>query len=471
MALTTDEETKLRLVITAFDGAKRVSELPAGVVGTPFQLTVEVLDSDGETKQSGLATLLPYVEDQVSYGVEITIGGTPSALPRLGSTDLHKRLPIQARRRGCILSPAGVVVQYLDPSNWNGFALDGSLGHVMVEQPEHYEIFRYPGNNKVEARWSEHPLPGYHYVPKTYISAYEASINRSTGALASVVNASTTYRGGDNTPAWDGTYRSLLGRPATSLSRTAFQTAARLVNSGDTKWNALVYNAEKDMFWSYLIEYANTNCQLAFNAALDTNGYKQGGLGTGVTDWDGTWGTWNSYNPFVPCGYTNSLGNNSGEIAYDIKGTDGTTTIKTTYANRYRGVELPYGHIWKWTVGINIEVGATESKVWVCNNPVNYSDSGYTGYTNRGLQARAAGYISKMIIGEFGELVASEVSGGSTTGWCDYFYADTNQALRGLFSGGTATSGALAGFGCSYTLYAPSTALADLGSRLCYIPA
>jgi hypothetical protein len=469
MALTEGEETKVRSIITAFDGAKRVSELPAGVTGSPFELTLEVLDKDGETKQSPLATMLPYIEDQVSYGVEIDTAVSASALTRVGSTDLHKRLPIQSRMKGCILSDAGVVIQYLHPTNWSGFTLDGSIGQIMVEIPDHYRKFITSGT-KTQARISEHPIPGYHLVKKMYISAFEASIQRSTGKLCSMVNAAADYRGGDNTAAWDATYRSLLGRPVTSISRTAFRTAARLRNA-DTKWNCQDYNAYKAMYWLYTIEYANTNSQLTVNAALDANGYKQGGLGNGVTDWDGTWGTFNSYNPFVPCGHTNSLGNQSGELSYAIKDTDGTTTLKTVYANRYRGVENPFGHVWKWTDGINIEVGASESKVYVANDPVSYNDDNYTGYTNRGLQARSAGYISKMIIGEFGELIASEVSGGSTTGWCDYFYTDTNQALRGLLSGGYSHAGAYAGFGCSNASNAPSIANTYIGSRLCYIPA
>ncbi len=468
MALTTDEETKVRTIITAFDGGKRVNELPASVTGTPFELILEVLDKDGETKQSGLATLLPYVEDQVSYGVEIDTAVTASALTRVGSTDLHKRLPIQSRMKGCILSDAGVVVQYLHPTNWNGFTLDGSLGQIMVEIPDHYRKFTVNGT-KIQARISEYPVPGYHLVKKSYISAYEASIDRVSGKLCSLVNLAVNYRGGDNTAAWDGTYRTLLGRPVTNISRTAFRTAARLRNA-DTKWNCQDYNAYKSMFWLYTIEYANTNSQLAFNAALDANGYKQGGLGNGVTDWDGTWGTWNSYNPFIPCGHTNSLGNQSGEVSYAIIGSDGVTTIKTVFVNRYRGVENPFGHIWKWLDGINIEVGAVNSTVYVANDPANYNDSNYTGYTNRGLQARSAGYISKMLLGEFGELIASEVLGGSTTGWCDYFYADTVVDLRGVLAGGHAGDGAAAGFGYSETINAPSAASTYVGSRLCYIP-
>jgi hypothetical protein len=40
--------------------------------------------------------------------------------------------------------------------------------------------------------------------------------------------------------------------------------------------------------------------------------------------------------------------------------------------------------------------------------------------------------------------------------------------LRGLFWGGNANDGASAGFGCSLTYYAPSSANTNFGSRLCF---
>lgn len=40
-----------------------------------------------------------------------------------------------------------------------------------------------------------------------------------------------------------------------------------------------------------------------------------------------------------------------------------------------------------------------------------------------------------MIFGEFGDLIASVVGGGSTTYWCDYFYTNIgSNALRGVLS-------------------------------------
>lgn len=76
-----------------------------------------------------------------------------------------------------------------------------------------------------------------------------------------------------------------------------------------------------------------------------------------------------------------------------------------------------------------------------------------------------------MIFGEFGDLIASVVGGGSTTYWCDYFYTNIgSNALRGVLFGGNASNGGHAGFGYARTNYAPSNTSADVGSRLCFIP-
>lgn len=76
-----------------------------------------------------------------------------------------------------------------------------------------------------------------------------------------------------------------------------------------------------------------------------------------------------------------------------------------------------------------------------------------------------------MIFGEFGDLIASVVGGGSTTYWCDYFYTNIgSNALRGVLFGGHTANGALAGFGFASTINAPSSATAYVGSRLCFIP-
>ncbi len=132
------------------------------------------------------------------------------------------------------------------------------------------------------------PLPGYNHINKFYISTIEARINRSMSTLFSsygIGSTDTNSRGGDSTAEWDGTYRSLLGRPVTNLTRDQFRQAARKRGSG---WEIYTYGAHKTLFWLFAVEYATLNSQKPFNAQKDANGFSQGGLGEGptqMTDW------------------------------------------------------------------------------------------------------------------------------------------------------------------------------------------
>ena len=53
MALTAEEEAKVKKIITAYDNGKRLNELPVADSSNPFDLTTEVLDKSGETSWSG----------------------------------------------------------------------------------------------------------------------------------------------------------------------------------------------------------------------------------------------------------------------------------------------------------------------------------------------------------------------------------------------------------------------------------
>ena len=422
------------------------------------------------------AILSSFGEQDFAYGVEWDVTNSATAKVRIGNPELHRTLFIHNMMRGCLLDDDGNVVEYLPRKSWVGQTLDGSKGQVMVEIPEHYRKFEEEGTIR-RCMLSLYALPNYHKVPKMYISAYEATVQHSTNKLCSVVNTDADYRGGNNNSAWDGTYRSMLGRPATVISRTNFRAYARKRKTSTKEWNCLDYEAYKALFWLYVIEYANSNCQLPFNAEKDANGYAQGGLGNGITNMV-SWDAYNSYYPFVPCGHTNELGNGSGEVAYDVKQADGSILV-TVYANRYRGIENPFGHIWKWTDGINIQINPTAenggdntSKVYVADDPAAYNDSNYDGYTMRGLEARSAEYVKELVFGEFGDIMPATVGGGSTTYWADYHYTNipTATALRGVLFGGDATYGAAAGFGSAHSGNAPSTVYTAFGSRLCFIP-
>lgn len=414
---------------------------------------------------------IPDLEERYAYGVEWdTASSSPDGV-RVGNIQLHRELPIQSKMRMCEVDRLGAVTA----ASVSGVVqrLDGS---IMTEIPEHWYKL-YTNGTKFRMMLSEIPLPGYNHIDKFYISTYEACISRSEGKLWSENlyaysdgNSSlNNLRGGDNTSDWDGTYRSLLKRPVTNLTRDQFRQAARKRGSG---WEMYTYGAHKTLFWLFAVEYATLNSQKPFNAQKDANGFSQGGLGEGasqMTDWI----NFNNANPLIPCGYTNEFGNGSGEKAYVVKNASGGTHA-TLMANRYRGIENPFGHIWKYTDGANIQVTTGDaglSILWTTDDPSNFSDTSYTGYDKKGNICRTDGYAKKMLLGEDGDIVATEVGGSSSTYWCDYYYTYTSaNRMQTVLVGGSADIGQNSGLAYINTHDASSAAAKYFGSRLCFFP-
>jgi len=438
----------------------------------------------------GIGNTMPKFPFDYYYGIEFDANVANSACTRIGRPELHVSLPIQSRMRRCLLKDDGTVNYYLNATDStkrdNGASanLTGADGQVMVEIPEHWRRFEMEGT-KIRVFLSEFQLPGFHFVSKVYRSAYEAAIDRTVLAspkLASVVNTTAEYRGGNNTATWDGETRSLLGKPGTFTSLSNFRAYARrrgTAGKNGAGWNCDVYDIQKTCFWLYIVEYANLNCQAEYNAAPTSEGYKQGGLGNGVTTLNTTWNNWNTYNPFIPCGHTNSLGNRTGVVDFVMPTEYGT--LSTIKVPSYRGLENPFGHVWslkdgcKCRISANVASGGTGlSEFFVCSDPSKFQDSNYNDYELRGNLPRVEGYIKEMLIGEFGENMPKVVSGASsTTYFADYFLTGipaTGEAQRVVGFGGCGSSGSQAGLAGANTNNTASFTHNYYGSRLCFIP-
>lgn len=410
---------------------------------------------------------IPDIEERYAYGVEWDMASSSPDGKRVGNMQLHRELPVQSGMRGVVLDNNGGVYYYHEPTAWKMTFASKDYAS-MVEIPDHwYRI--YITGTKFKMMLSSIPLPGYKHISKFYIGSSEAQMLRSLGLLMSDKTNSTDTRGGDNTAEWDDTYRSLLGRPVTNLTLDQFRQAARKRGSG---WEMYTYNAHKILFWLFAVEYATLDSQKPFNAQKDANGFAQGGLGPGPTQMT-DWTNFNKINPLIPCGYTNEFGNGSGEKAYVVKNASGGTHA-TLMANRYRGIENPFGHIWKYTDGANIQVTTGDaglSILWTTDDPSNFSDTSYTGYDKKGNICRTNGYAKKMLLGEDGDIVATEVGGSSSTYWCDYYYTNTSaNRMQVVLVGGGADYGSNAGLACVNATDAPSGASRNVGSRLCFFP-
>lgn len=434
-----------------------------------------------------------FLEQTYAYGVEWDTAITTPECTRIGSMNLHRSLPVQSGMRGCLLNDNGVVVEYLPANDWTTSVRDGSRGQVMVEIPKHYRKFVTDGTKR-QVWLSMMPLGGFHEVPKAYVGAYEAALDRNNSKLSSVVNNTEQYRGGNNNADWDSLLgegnvigKSLLGKPATAIQSYHFREYARNRNKSTTEWNAIIYPVYKEVFWLFVVEYATLHSQAEFTTQLTSDGYKQGGLGAGATSlnpagytengtWASAWNHYNGVNPLVCCGETDIFGNQSGEVVKvmpaDYK--DAGTQIRI---NRYRGLENPFGHLSCFVDGLTLALDDNDNtivKVYVAGSPSLIKDpsQGTDNYSYLGDGIKQSGqYIKDIIFGEGGEIIGSSIGGSSSTYFTDAIYVNTsnNYPLRMAIFGGTSQDGAAAGFLLLSSTYS-SVQSNNMSTRLCFIP-
>lgn len=390
-------------------------------------------------------------ENELWYGVKFDLanGSSPDGV-RTGNMEMHKTLPIQSKMRGCTISNTDNTKKYLKANDWTKWE-DGTTSsqdssgvgvEAFVEIPEHYRLLIATPDNTVEIRMSEYNLPGYTKVEKKYIGAYEGSVNLDSSSHNNLLR--TQVR---NTA------------PIVSKTRTEFQTMARN-NNRTNNWNIYTYDAHRDLTWLFVVEYATLNSQKAFNANLTAEGYHQGGLGEGVTTGavkvNGA-DTWS----FVPCGTTNQLGNGTGIIEYTHTNTNAegaSTGTKVVNVPRYRGIENPFGHVWKNV--IDVVVAGTDNSVYICKDYTKFGT--FEGGTNpTAEQLITAGYelqdfkestitsqyVKKLVNNNQADLFPAIVGNGasSTTYYCDYHWTSAVATPRTLLIGGCSDYGSLAG--------------------------
>lgn len=390
-------------------------------------------------------------ENELWYGVKFDLANSSSPDGvRTGNMEMHRTLPIQSKMRGCTINNDDNTKRYLKADDWtkweDGTTLSQDSSGVSVESfveiPEHYRLLIATPDNTVEIRMSEYNLPGYTKVEKKYIGAYEGSVNLDSSSHNNLLRTQVS-----NTA------------PIISKTRTEFQTMARN-NNRTNNWNIYTYDAHRDLTWLFVVEYATLNSQKAFNANLTAEGYHQSSLCEGVTteavkvNGADIWS-------FVPCGTTNSLGNGTGIIEYTHTNTNAegaSTGTKVVNVPRYRGIENPFGHVWKNV--IDVVVAGTDNSVYICKDYTKFST--FEGGTNpTAEQLIAAGYelqdfkestitgqcVKKLVNNNQADLFPTVVGNGAgaTTYYCDYHWTSATATPRTLLVGGSSGNGSHAG--------------------------
>lgn len=413
-------------------------------------------------------------ENELWYGVKFDLANSSSPDGvRTGNMEMHRTLPIQSKMRGCTISNTDNTKKYLKANDWtkweDGTTLSQDSSGVgveaFVEIPEHYRLLIATPDNTVEIRMSEYNLPGYTKVEKKYIGAYEGSVNLDSSSHNNLLR--TQVRN---------------AAPLVSKTRTELQTMARN-NNRTNNWNIYTYDAHRDLTWLFVVEYATLNSQKAFNASLTAEGYHQGGLGEGVTTGsvkiNGT-DAWS----FVPCGTTNSLGNGTGIIEYTHTNTNAegaSTGTKVVNVPRYRGIENPFGHVWKNV--IDVVVAGTDNSVYICKDYTKFGT--FEGGTNpTAEQLIAAGYelqdfkestitsqyVKKLVNNNQADLFPTVVGNGAsaTTYYCDYHWTSATATPRTLLIGGHSGNGSNAGLFLLYSNNGLDGSSALVGTRITF---
>ena len=435
---------------------------------------------DGSWKKQ----IISYYNNDKVYGIRHYYNNSSPDLTRIGAAALHQELPVQSQMRRCVVDSTGAVKYYLSATDSTKKAdgtaanLTGADGQVMVEIPAHYrKCSLNSAQGYMDVEISLYNFEGAIPVPRYLVGAYEASLDRDNNLLSSVVNKTAAFRGGNNNADWDGTYRSLLGLPATNVSLNDFRQYGR--NRG-TGWGCYDWNAHLAIYWLFAIEYATLNSQKAFISTLTAEGFHQGGLGDGISIFS-NWATYNSYNPIIPCGFTNSLGNNTGVVTFTLTpeqaeayGSEHSESVPS-----YRGIENPFGHIWKWTDGVlGKGVNGEYQEIYVSRDPSQYASTLNDSYVDMGREATANGYCKAILASDpshpqeqrvYGDIFDRDNSGSASTFFCDYHYhANANNIIYGLRVGGGADGDAVDGLACLGVNGTPGDVVSVIGSRLCW---
>ena len=426
-----------------------VSSLPSNVVSRHITFNV--------TSQN--------LEEFDWYGVSWSETSSNPDCIRIGNMDMHRSLPIQSMMKPFAFQTQPLHKDQFVPLKENfteamyshtNNAEAGQVAstvNIMIRIPEFWYTDEYvPSSKTHNLKICPHAKPGWHHHKEAYVSAYEAFNFDNKGRLISM--------------------KSVV--PTVNFTRTNGRTWARANGfDGEAKWNLYTYEEHRAICHLFLVEYATRNSQKAVNTKLTPEGFRQGGLGSGCTTGTATINgaqTWS----FIPTGSSDSLGSGSGEVTVTIQQTDSSgsnTSTITRKCNRYRGIENPFGHIWKHTDDIiSIYEGGWRT-YYKSIKPDQFATNKNNSYKPLTSAAVVTGYKTEIRVTPTCDFFAEACTNGSeTTYWCDYNWDNTDTSEHCLLIGGRSGNGGGAGLFPLNSGGGVGASDANIGSRLTYLP-
>ena len=319
----------------------------------------------------------------------------------------------------CLVKPTdnGVAICYLDENNSNLYhdgvteaKLDGTQGEFMVDLPEFYFKGVTNGDIYTYNIWQNN-IKGAHKSRRVLLGAVEAT------SVNNVLHSRVT------------------GEQSTgNLTPVVYHQQANTLGAG---FDIVDYEAHCKVAWMQYAKYGNLNSQAI--------------IGTGS----------DSYTRII--GTTASLGNNDGADSTNI----------TIF-----GLENWWGDKWEFIGGLYEWNNKGKGEIYIFDGFLNSTSitgnpltmglvSSASEYRklNYTVTSRQDGYISKMLLGEYGDLIPIEFNGSSSTFWANYGWVNLGSFVAQRSYNDDYDDG---GAACLYLYNYPSYASATYGSRLLY---
>lgn len=376
---------------------------------------------------------------QYAWGVPIYQSPSSKTSPewgRVGNLDMWAQYKDTTGRY--LLTQDGRLAK-LSKTNSNYFAdgttVDETKGNIMFHSPRLYYLVKTDAVTGIPYLWLSLLPIGGHFIESPCFGAYKADV-----IFDKLVSRS--------------------GRvPKGGLTISQFWTKAR-ANGND--YGISCYDHRRLMMMLQLSEYGNPNCQTKI-------GYGVGGSTSGDF-----WGAASK----LKTGATATLGDSCGSIAIDALAD--ATASKPASVNSSRVSLFGIEDAWNWQhemtqniyFGKSENTGQTGKEVFIYEGNRMPTDAELTtkpaGDYRKLERMDGEGYVSKMALGEYFDLIAqSTTGGGSNNYWCDYFWRNLATGQLCLF-GGYAHHGSSSGLACVSSYYAFSYAHASCGARLAY---
>ena len=370
-----------------FEGDKNYSEARYS-----RKVTVESLTSvfgvswDSSNQSTALTRLTKANDPNKLVTVDITTEPVPAVGTGSGSSPFDSYMPWMGMEEYNVVEATGLVGPKKGES---GFSRRNSA--VMVKIPEFYYKVEKSGNI-FHYYVADSPVDGFNLHPgsECYVARYEgiAATNSSLGKFLRSYSSNLT--------------------PGTGETRADFRTRARNMASGFQLYDFAAWCAVGLL---YRVEFADWDSQEKINRGIvnDSSVHK-----TGETD---------------------AMVYHTGRAAGGLI---------NTAAVQYRWIENPWGNVFEWIDGINVN----NRVPYICTEPESYADDTTSNYTSSGITLPNSGWIKGLGFSSVfpWALLPDTTGGGSATtyipdyinssaGWSvvDVSGCYTNASIAGLF--------------------------------------